>query len=286
MAFQLGGTRQSARRSRARTRSSPRRGRSWPAPSASSACAPRATHSLYDSDDAILRGARRRVAAGRRARDTRSAVPAVSRSARRDQVAARGSRGVPAQVCRRHRGISGAAAAGRGAAGAARAAEAQTRAGARRRHRASARRFGASSPSLDAATSVLARARTRARRRARARTSRPPTRCRAARRQTAQRLRRGAGTAARRARDGAHAVRGPVQRRAARRVRLERRRHRRGGILRVAESRRGAPTARADRLGRRVVAHHAGDQDARPRHRVTGFQRRGRSAAEHLGARD
>ena len=77
--------------------------------------------------------ARRRLAAGRRAGGARPAVPAVPRRARRHQVAARGSRALPPALRRRHRRVAGAAAAGRGAAGAARAAEAQVRADARRR---------------------------------------------------------------------------------------------------------------------------------------------------------
>ena len=105
--------------------------------------------SLYESDDADSRRPRRRLAAGGGAGGARSAVPAVSRRARRHQVAARGSRALPAALRRRHRGVAGAAAAGRGAAGAARAAQAEVRADAGRRHRAGATRSGASSTDLE-----------------------------------------------------------------------------------------------------------------------------------------
>ena len=157
---------------------------------------------------AALGGVWRRVA---RAGGARPAVPAVPRGARRHQVAARGPRAVPAALRRRHRGVAGAAAAGRRAAGAARAAEAQVRADAGRRHRAARR--------------AAARAgRSRARRRAASPSSSASSRPRAPRYLDAARSAVGGAAprrratfarrleaAARRAGDGADAVRGPVR---------------------------------------------------------------------------
>ena len=47
-------------------------------------------------------------------------------------------------------------------------------------------------------------------------------------------------------------------------------RHRRGRVLRLAEPRRGCAAARADRLGRRAVARHAGAEDDGARGRTRG----------------
>ena len=72
--------------------------------------------SLYESDGAVLAqlgGVWRRVS---ELAALDAAVPAVSRRARRHQVAARGSRAVPAPLRGRHRRLAGAAAAGRGTA--------------------------------------------------------------------------------------------------------------------------------------------------------------------------
>ena len=216
--------------------------------------------SLYESDDAVLATPGRRLAARRGAGGARPAVPAVSRRARRHQVAARGPGAVSAPVRRRHRGVAGAAAAGRGAAGAARAAEAQVRADAGRRHRAARRAAARAGRPRAAATSGSRELERAAGRRARGVSG-------GARNAVGGAAPRGgdvrarARGAARRARDGADAVRGPV-RRAAAGGGLDGARHRRGGVLRLAESGRGPAAAGAHRLRRRAVAHHAGDQDA------------------------
>ena len=283
----------SARRARSRARSSEpaederagrARGRCWRAPSASSGCAPRATPSLYESDDAVLGGAGRRLAARRRAGGARSAVPAVSRGARRHQVAARGSRRLPPPLRRRHRSVAGAAAAGGGAARAARAAEAQVRADAGRRHRA---------PRRAAARARRSRARRRADRRARARAARPRATAYLAAAPSAVERARAASRAA-----FARALETLLAELAMERTRFEvrfddeplpeaawtRARHRPRRVLRVAEPRRGPAAAGAHRLGRRAVAHHARDQDA-DRDDAARLQRRRRSAAERVGAR-
>ena len=236
--------------------------------------------SLYESDDAVLAtlgGVWRRVGRAGRAR---SAVPAVPRRARRHQVAARGSRAVPAPLRRRHRGVAGAAPAGRGAAGAARTAEAQVRADARRRHRAARRAAARARPTSSSGDERHRRARARA-------TTRPATRylaaaaaLSAARRAAAATFRARSSNAllaswrwsARGSRSGSTPSRCRSRRgRAAR--------HRRGRVLRLAESRRGAPAAGAHRLRRRAVAHHAGDQDA-DRDVAARLQRGRRPAAE------
>ena len=118
-------------------------------PTGSSGCAPRATTSLYEGDEAVLPALGNGVEAARRSRRARPAVRAVPRRARRRQIAARGSRVLPARLCRRHRRVAGAAAGGRGSAGAPRASEAEARADARRRHRQGANGCGGNSHDLE-----------------------------------------------------------------------------------------------------------------------------------------
>ena len=217
--------------------------------------------SLYESDEAVLAGLGgvwRRVRAGR----ARPAVPAVPRRARRHQVAARGSRAVPAPLRRRHRSVAGAAAAGRRAARAARAAEAEVRPDARRGHRAARRAAARSRPISNASDERLAELEREYAPAARTPIWRPRGRCR----------RRAPAVA----RDFATRARALLAELAMERTRFEVRfdaeplpkrrgraeRHRRRRVLRVAESRRGSAAAGAHRLGRRAVARHAGDQDA------------------------
>ena len=200
------------------------------------------------------------MAEGRRSGGARPAVRAVSRGTRRHQVAARGSRPVPAALCRRHRTLAGAAPAGRRTARASRTAEAEARPDARRRHRQTRRAPpGARGPSGGR----------RAHRGARA-PAPSGSRCvlvgRGDARESTPARRGGVRTPARRdalpARDGADAVRGTLRRGSAAGVGMERARHRRGRVLRFPESGGGPSAARANRVGRRAVADHARDQDA------------------------
>ena len=89
---------------------------------------------------------------GRRARGHRRALRAVPRGARRREVAARGSRVLPALVRRRHRRVAGAAAGGRRPARAARASEEEARPDARRRDRTGRGSCAASSTTSSTAT--------------------------------------------------------------------------------------------------------------------------------------
>ena len=76
-----------------------------------------------------------------------------------------------------------------------------------------------------------------------------------------RRFARGMETLARRAGHGADPIRGPF-RRAISGKRVDAHRHRCRRVLRLAESRRGAPAARTHRLRRRALAPDAGDEDA------------------------
>ena len=86
-----------------------------------------------------------------------------------------------------------------------------------------------------------------------------------------------------RARHGTDPVPGAFQCRSPARIGLDGEWRRHGGVLRLAESRRGSPAARPDRLRRRAVSHHARDQDADCDH-AAWVQRRRRPAAGRGGA--
>ena len=111
------------------------------------------------------------------------------------------------------------------------------------------------------------------------------------------RVLRGARAGARRARDGPDAVRGPVRRRRQGSRSGRERGIDEGGVLHLAEPRRGSAAAGADRVGRRAVARHAGAEDpgvdrragqdadlrrGRRRHR-RGSRRRGRGPTPAAG---
>ena len=122
--------------------------------------------------EATRRRCRRSAASGSGSASWRRSIPQFRRTSTArdgDQVAARGSRVLPALVLGGDRRVAGAAAGGRGSPRAARAAEEEARADARRRHRAT----GASSPASwhdsstrrERAAELDARARARASRR-------------------------------------------------------------------------------------------------------------------------
>ena len=122
---------------------------------------PESYAALYEQRRGGAGGARRRLAARRRAGGARPAVSAVPRGAGRHQVAARGSRALPAALRRRHRSLAGAAAAGRGAARAARASQAEVRSDAGGRDRPAGPPRRARSPISTTGTDGMAAPRAR-----------------------------------------------------------------------------------------------------------------------------